>query len=455
VSSWRPDVGDGDLPVYARIADALAADVRRGVLAAGTRLPTQRALADELGLGVGTVTRAYAEAEERGLIEAVVGRGSFVARGAPVADAGGVIDLSRNVAPFGPTQAAFRGAMAALARRGDLLQRIDYAPDDGFEADRVAGAAWLQRTSNFPDADAQRLIVTAGAQQAIVAALAANCRPGEALIVEEATFQGVKLAADLLGLRLAAAGMDAEGLTPEALERAAAQSGARTAYVQPFQNPTARMMGLERRRAIVEVAARRGLLLVEDALYAPTVAHLGLPPLAQLAPEHVAYVSGLTKSLAPGFRTGFLIPPQRLRTGCLKALRAVAFGAPTLGVAVGTQWIESGQAFDILEAVLGELALRAELATRLLGGLVEPMSQRCSPHLWAPMGELEAEQVAGQALRAGVRVTSPRGPFVTGAPVSGLRICLGGAPDLASLQRGLETLRAALTPGRAPVEAIV
>jgi hypothetical protein len=52
-------------------------------------------------------------------------------------------------------------------------------------------------------------------------------------------------------------------------------------------------------------------------------------------------------------------------------------------------------------------------------------------------------------------VTPPRGPFVTGAPVSGLRICLGAAPDRATLRRGLETLKAAMAPGRAPAEAIV
>jgi DNA-binding transcriptional MocR family regulator len=215
------------------------------------------------------------------------------------------------------------------------------------------------------------------------------------------------------------------------------------------------MMGLERRRRVVEVAARRGVLLIEDDLYGPTVAELGLPPLAQLAPDGVAYVSGFTKSLAPGFRTGFLIPPGRLRAGCLEALRAVAFGAPTLGVAIGTHWIETGQAFEILDAVRGQLAERSALANALLGGLVEPVRQRSGPHLWAPMSELEGEQVAGQALRAGARVTPPRGPFVTGAPVSGLRICLGAAPDLPSLRRGLETLRAAMAPGRAATEAIV
>ena len=452
---WRPELSNNGAPAYGQIADALAADIRRGALAAGARLPTQRALADALGLGIGTVTRAYAEAESRGLIGAVVGRGSFVAGVALATSSEGVVDLSRNVSPFGPAAAAIRSAVAAIARRADLAQRVDYAPDAGFEADRAAGAEWLRQAANFPGADARRLIVTAGAQQAIVAALSAICRPGDALIVEEATFNGIKLAADHLGLRLIPAAMDAEGLTSEALGRAAAESGARAAYVQPFQNPTARVMSLSRRQEIVQVAERRGIVLIEDDLYGPTIADLGLPPLAELAPDQVAYVSGLGKSLAPGLRTGFLIPPDRLRAGSLEALRAVAFGPPTLGVAIGTHWIERGTALEILDAVRRELAERMTLATALLGPLVEPVRQRCGPHLWAPLGELEAEQVAGQALRAGARVTPPRAPFVTGAPVSGLRICLGSAEDLASLRLGLERLKGALAPGRVVSENVV
>jgi len=455
LTDWRPDVSDSGAPAYARIAEALSADIRRGALTAGARLPTQRALADALGIGIGTVTRAYAEAESRGLIEAVVGRGSFVASAEPRRASDGVADLSRNVPPFGPAAAAFRSAVAALARRADLDQRLDYAPAAGFEADRAAGAAWLRQTATFPSADARRLIVTAGAQQAVVAALASMCRPGDALIVEEATFNGIRLAADHLGLRLVPASMDAEGLTPDALDRAASESGARAAYVQPFQNPTARVMSLGRREAIVEVAARRGIVLIEDDLYGPMVADLGLPPLAELAPDQVAYVSGLGKSLAPGLRTGYLIAPDRLRAASLEALRAVAFGPPTLGAAVGTHWIERGTAFDILDAVRRQLAERMVVATALLGPLVEPVRQGSSPHLWAPLDELDAERVAGQALRAGVRVTSPRAPFVTGAPVGGLRICLGAAADLTLLRQGLETLRDVLTQGHDLPENVV
>ena len=455
LSIWRPDLTAADGPAYARIVEALATDIDRGALPRGARLPTQRALAEAVGVGIGTVTRAYAEAEARGLIDAVVGRGSFVARSAPAPQADGMIDLSRNVAPMAPAAAALRAAVAGLARRADLAERLDYAPDAGFLADRRAGAAWLRRTANLESADERRLIVTAGAQQGIAVALAALCRPGDAVIVETATFNGVKLAAAQLGLRVIPVAMDGEGLTPEALERAASESGARAAYVQPFQNPTARVMGLPRRREIVEAARRAGVTLIEDDLYGPHVAELGLPPLAELATDQVVYVSGLSKSLSPGVRTGFLIPPEHRRAAALDALRAATFGAPTFGAALATQWIESGAAFEVFEAIRGELRRRTTLATGVLAGLIEPLRLGATPHVWLPLGELEAERIAGQALRAGVKVTPPRAPFVDGEPVDGLRVCLGAAPDLATLERGLSVLRGALAPGPAPSENVV
>src|ERR1700755_3121275 len=75
---WTPRLRGGPGPIYARIADQLERDVAEGLLHPGTRLPTQRELARRLGLTVVTVTRAYAEAAERGLVDATVGRGTFV-----------------------------------------------------------------------------------------------------------------------------------------------------------------------------------------------------------------------------------------------------------------------------------------------------------------------------------------------------------------------------------------
>src|SRR5207245_9794263 len=93
MTSWAPEIRQRRGPRYLAIAEALAEDAGAGRLRPGARLPTHRELAHRLGLTVGTVTRAYAEAARRNLISGEVGRGTFVrGRGARFATALGAID---------------------------------------------------------------------------------------------------------------------------------------------------------------------------------------------------------------------------------------------------------------------------------------------------------------------------------------------------------------------------
>src|SRR5690606_13590307 len=105
-SGWRPELGDTPGAAWERLVTRLEADIAAGTLAPGERLPPQRDLAYRLALSVGTVSRAYAEAERRGLVASHVGRGTFVAEGLGVAAThrpdGGRINLGMNVPPIAP-----------------------------------------------------------------------------------------------------------------------------------------------------------------------------------------------------------------------------------------------------------------------------------------------------------------------------------------------------------------
>src|SRR6185437_14924144 len=97
---WVPTLSEWQGPVFLRIVDALAADIASGRLVRGQKLPTHRALASALNIDLTTVTRAYGEARRRGLLDAQVGRGSFVSETTARAGDGPIkIDLSMNVPP--------------------------------------------------------------------------------------------------------------------------------------------------------------------------------------------------------------------------------------------------------------------------------------------------------------------------------------------------------------------
>src|ERR1700677_3453521 len=101
MAEWHPRIALGGEPIHRRIVAAIEADIASGALAPDARLPTHRRLAELLGVGLGTVTRAYAEAEAKGLVRAHVGRGSFVAgtrtSHGPSREEG--IDLGHNLPP--------------------------------------------------------------------------------------------------------------------------------------------------------------------------------------------------------------------------------------------------------------------------------------------------------------------------------------------------------------------
>src|SRR6266566_8522664 len=99
---WAPTLADREGPLYQRIVDALSVDIASGRLRRGQQLPTHRALAKALGIDLTTATRAYAEARQRGLTEARVGQGTFVAESMSHRHAAGPrpeFDLSMNLPP--------------------------------------------------------------------------------------------------------------------------------------------------------------------------------------------------------------------------------------------------------------------------------------------------------------------------------------------------------------------
>ena len=458
-SSWLPDLDSGSDPIYARIASALERDVRLGAVDGGARLPPQRTLAEHLNVSVGTVTKAYLEAERRGLVHAHVGRGTFVSdagsqRSAGEAARDRVIDLSLNVAPH---EAAARRLLWTPARRrnSDLLDGLAYSPAPGLETHRRAAATWLSRVARY-EPEWTRLLVTAGAQQAMSLVFGLLCRPKDTVLCEAATFFGMRRLAEHRGYTLHGVQMDEEGLRPDALERAVKTTGAKVLYTMPtVQNPTSRTMSSRRREEIARIVRRHKLWVVEDdtyALFAPRAAK-SLCPLATLVPEHCFYLASISKSLSPGLRVGFLCCPAGPHfDSIVKAIQATVYAPPALGGVLFSRWVNDGSAFEIAEAVKAEIERRVSIAKTMLGDQIAS-EIRLAPHFWLPMPELEAERLAGRALRAGVAVTAPGPPIVRPDLISGLRVCLGAAADIPELTLGLERLRTVIQHSHSSNEA--
>jgi DNA-binding transcriptional MocR family regulator len=447
MTTWIPAIATRIGPRYLAIADMLAADIAAQRLKPGDRLPTHRDLAWKLGVTVGTVTRAYAEAERRGLIAGEVGRGTFIrdrlgdavsVMPAPAPTTDDYVDLSRNLpAIVGPAGAMIQRHMADLSRE-DLTTLLSYVPNAGLPEHREAGAAWIQRRGI--NADPARVAVVAGAQNGMMLAIAALCRPGDVVLTEALTFYGMKSIANLLGVRLVGVELDEQGLVPEALEAACRQHAPKAIYTLPtFQNPTTSLMPLERRREVAEICRRHGVAIIEDDIYG--FLDETNVPLAALAPEIGIFVTSLSKSIAPGMRIGYLHAPDAVVQRVSAAIRASAYMTTPMSAELAARMIRSGDAHKAASWQKGLAERRQVLAGRLLDDH-DVATHPAAFQLWLKLPEpWRREEFVEVARRRGVGV-APANAFAVGrAPVPhAVRIALAAPDSDEALTRALGTL---------------
>ena len=204
--SWRPDLSRAAGPKYLALVRLLEEDIRSGALKAGDRLPPQRELADFLDVNLSTISRAFKLCEQKGLLSAAVGNGTYVSSGAttePILLCGDsdqtLIDLGA-IVPAVECNDQVKRCIQRLLKRPDALELLSYGSPEGTTRHREAGAAWLRR-SGF-QADRAQIVLAAGGQNALTAALAALFQRGDRVGTDPLTYPGVKTAAKLLGIHL-------------------------------------------------------------------------------------------------------------------------------------------------------------------------------------------------------------------------------------------------------------
>lgn len=453
MTSWRPDLSQLNGPRYLAIADALASEIRQGRLPAGTRLPTHRDLAWDLRVTVGTVSRAYGEAERRGLIAGEVGRGTFVRpagagattlpmRSGPAPE--GFVDLGVNYPMVGDEPCLFGEVLAELSASPTIGELLHYQPHAGRPSDREAAAAWIGRAGL--DADPERIVITDGAQHAVATVLAALTQSGDTIAVECLTYPGMKALANLLNLRVVPLAMDEQGLLPEALLAAVRTQRIKVLYTIPtLQNPTAAVMPEERRREIARIAVEHDVALVEDDVYGFLLPSAP-PPIAGFAPAQGFYITSASKSIAPGLRVGYVhAPPAALDRLCA-AMRATTHMATPLMAEIVSRWIRDGTADRLVQAKRDGAVRRQALALRLLAG-EDIRTHPLSFHLWMKLREpWRAEDFVAALRRRNVGLT-PAAAFAVGrtTPPNAVRLCIGTPATDEALERALCSIRDLLT----------
>jgi GntR family transcriptional regulator/MocR family aminotransferase len=348
------------------LADALRAAIMDGRLAAGTTLPATRVLAADLGVSRGVVVEAYQRLKDEGMASARHGVGTIIAeglcslggtsppdpslaQGTPPLDtpwprrwrAGADIDLSPGVPDLAgfPRAAWLRAERAVLARAS--AADLGYGDPRGSDRLRRELANWLARTRGLR-ADPENMIIVTGVAQALALLaqwLRASGRTDVA--VEDPGSRGTRDELAYWGLRPVPVGVDEHGLRTDELAR----SGARAAILTPaHQFPTGVVLAPHRRRGLLDwAAATEGLVIEDDYDAEYRYDRTPVPAIQASAPDRVAYAGSTSKTLAPGLRLGWLIPPRALLADLVAAKHASDLGSPALPQLVLAQLIATGE----------------------------------------------------------------------------------------------------------------
>ncbi|WP_317930688.1 PLP-dependent aminotransferase family protein [Halioxenophilus sp. WMMB6] len=448
---WHPPELNPEQPKYKALADAMATAIAAGELQPGQKLPTHRHLADRLGVTVGTVTRAYAEAEKRQLIESRVGSGTYVrsynstefAIGEPLPEE--IVDLSYSIALNVDQAGQLAEDLASLSGNRPLLkQLLNYQTPGGLLRHREAGLQWLQMTG-IDSGDLERLLITNGGQHGFHTATAALCRAGDTVLSAGLTYPGFSLVAQQMGLRHIGIESDSDGVIPEALNTACLRFKPRLIYLNTrVNNPSCEQTSAERIDQLAEILQRHQVWVVEDDVQG-CLLDASQPSFANRHPEITLFVSGTSKALTGGLRVGYLLPPKPLLRAAASAIRSSCWMTAPLMVEIASRWITSGVASRFIIEQQRQLTQRHALVRQVLTGL-DLHSVDYGLNVWLLLPEPRRGQEFCQSLERQKVMAKPSAAFAAGHfnALQAIRFCVGGDTSLPALEKALHIIQGEL-----------
>ena len=462
--------------LYEHLADELNQAIDRGALRAGDRLPSVRRLAQERSVSVSTVLEAYLQLENAGLIEVRPKSGHFVRRrGALTAEP----RVPRTIAK--PSRVTVSDAFTeileamrdpALVPLGCATVDTSYLPINalnriltqlarevstiGARYEPAPGTLTLRRQVARRAVEAgvalseHDLCTTIGATEGLSLALRTIARPGDVIAVESPAYFGVLQAIEGLGLRaLEIPAHPRTGLDVAAFDDATRVQPVRALVVSPtVSNPLGSVMPDDDRERLVEITRRRDIPIIEDDAYGELVFDHSRPrPLRAFAPEgadsHVIYVSSVSKTLAPGYRVGW-IAGGRWHDSIVRTKYSQSLACPALFGMTVAEFLASGGYDRHLRRMRTALAGNVERYRDAISSQFPDGTRVSSPRggfvLWVelPPGA-DALELHRQALRRGI-VIAPGPLFSARQRFANFIRISAGAPWSERVSDALRTL---------------
>jgi GntR family transcriptional regulator / MocR family aminotransferase len=469
-------------PMYLQIVHALVTEIRRGRLGPGAALPGSRELAESLAVNRKTVVQAYAELEAQGWVQCEATRGTFVSAQLPAIEPGdsigpaagrlpdapefrvlgaapripvllpepGMLQFddgapdSRDV-PINALARAYRRALWKLSRRGAL----SYGDPRGHPQLRAAVSSMLNLDRGL-STTSEQVCITRGSQMAIFLIARVLAARDDAVVLEELSYPPARESFHAAGAEVIAAGLDAQGLRVDELEKICRRKRVRAVYLTPHhQFPTTVLLPPDRRLRLFALAAQFGFAIVEDDYdHEFHFSHQPMLPLASADPHgRVVYIGSMSKLLSPSLRLGYVAAPTAVIDRIAAEITMIdRQGDQAIEVAVA-ELIELGEIHRHARKVLQIYGERRALMAKLLGEAFDERVAFTLPEgglaVWLRFeAGVDLARLAELARAEHVRFL-PGAAFSTdGRPVQGIRLGFASLNE-AELRRAIDRLSAA------------
>ncbi|MGA2550946.1 MAG: aminotransferase class I/II-fold pyridoxal phosphate-dependent enzyme [Burkholderiaceae bacterium] len=324
---------------YEQLASLIVGRIDNGTLASGMRLPSVRTISREHGISVSTVLQAYRWLEDRGVLVARPQSGFYVAatqgrtlalpsksrmrsKASTVSIGGAVATLLEHASnsalvPLGcavPDAALLQShrldlALARAARRNGARYNVYGAPRGELRLrSEISRRAMRIGHALSPD----DVILTSGCTEAVTLALTSVARPGDTIAVESPTYFGLLHTLEVLGLKAFELPTDpTHGVNVDALSRLLdTERVAACMLSSSFSNPLGSLMPEAQKRDVLALLTRHAVPLIEDDVYGEIhfTRERPKPFIALDGGANTIYCSSFSKSLAPGYRSGWIVP---------------------------------------------------------------------------------------------------------------------------------------------------
>ena len=336
---------------------------------------------------------------------------------------------------------------------------LQYGATEGYQPLREQLSQFMASKGAL-DVVPEQLIVTTGSQQALDLLGKTLISPGDKVIVEGPTFLATIQCFRLYGAELISAPIDAHGVQTDELEKLIAEHKPKFVYLIPtFGNPSGAMLSLERRKQVLEMAARHQTLIVEDDPYgdlyfgeAPPPSLLALSSQVPGSRELLAHCGSLSKVLSPGLRVGWMIAPPELLAKATMCKQFSDAHTSTFAQATAAQYLKAGRMPATLAHVRQVYAERAQAMgdalRKDLGDAIAFVQPQGGLFVWARLtgagGKVnDGNVLAKRAIEKGVAFV-PGTPFFCAHPDHAtLRLSFATA-DVDKIREGVARLAQAL-----------